>query len=300
MTRSQYLDHLSGGSPFSAEDLASLYQKDTRVRKLIKKIEDKRRQRYLRFDETEIHPERKTVDPDREQYPCGYLINNEERQSWESQCKISHKVAVMKAIFVEHIVNGTLVDHWCKDTYNDVQIQGAVTNHDEMEFNFEDSRAIWSYASPDRIVDEIITTRTTENGASATCAASSRYEPIHDEYLPELPAALWLMDTGCGHDLVNDKMAEDYPVKTLKKSSRIMFSTANGRVESRNVVPFYCKELAQLVHPYLLHDTPPVLSVGKRCMEQGFTFHWEAGRKPIMTNPEGLVVELEVERNIPH
>mgnify|MGYP000105189615 CR=1 FL=1 len=35
-------------------------------------------------------------------------------------------------------------------------------------------------------------------------------------------------------------------------------------------------------------------------MEQGFTFHWEAGRNPIMTNPEGLVVELEVERNIPY
>mgnify|MGYP000087478941 FL=1 len=79
-----------------------------------------------------------------------------------------------------------------------------------------------------------------------------------------------------------------------------MFSTANGRIEARNVVPLYCSELNQLVHPYLLHDTPPVLSVGKRCMEQGFTFHWEAGQLPIMTNPEGLVVELEVERNIPY
>ncbi len=35
-------------------------------------------------------------------------------------------------------------------------------------------------------------------------------------------------------------------------------------------------------------------------MEQGFTFHWQAGMNPIMTNPEGLVVELEVERNIPY
>ncbi len=35
-------------------------------------------------------------------------------------------------------------------------------------------------------------------------------------------------------------------------------------------------------------------------MEQGFTFHWEPNSNPIMTNPEGLVVELEVERNIPY
>ncbi len=77
-------------------------------------------------------------------------------------------------------------------------------------------------------------------------------------------------------------------------------STAIGRIESRNVVPVFCKELDQGVKPYLLRDTPAVLSVGKRCMEQGFTFHWEAGRDPIMINPDGLVVELEVERNIPY
>ncbi len=137
------------------------------------------------------------------------------------------------------------------------------------------------------------------SGASSS-AASIKFEPFRDEYVPNLPPALWLMDTGCGHDLINDKMADDFPVKTLKKSSRIMFSTANGRIESRNVVPLYCSELAQLVHPYLLHDTPPVLSIGKRCMEQGFTFHWDPGRNPVMTNPEGMVVELEVEKNIPY
>jgi hypothetical protein len=35
-------------------------------------------------------------------------------------------------------------------------------------------------------------------------------------------------------------------------------------------------------------------------MEQGFSFHWDPGRNPVMTNPEGLVVELTVEKNIPY
>ena len=35
-------------------------------------------------------------------------------------------------------------------------------------------------------------------------------------------------------------------------------------------------------------------------MEQGFTFHWDPGRNPVMTNPEGMLVELEVEKNIPY
>ena len=111
ISRTDYLEYLAGGMPFSAEFLASLC-KNTKVRRMVKAIEDKRHKRSLRFDETQIHPERKTVDPDREQYPCSYLLEEEERRLWETQCKISHKVAAMKAAFVEHIVNGTLVDHW--------------------------------------------------------------------------------------------------------------------------------------------------------------------------------------------
>jgi hypothetical protein len=115
-----------------------------------------------------------------------------------------------------------------------------------------------------------------------------------------MPNGRWLMDTGCGHDLINDRLAEGLHVRTLKREARLVFATANGRIESRNVVPVMCKEFNQVIQPYLLHETPPVLSIGKRCMEQGCTFHWEAGRNPIMTNPEGLVVEFEVDRNIPY
>ncbi len=121
-----------------------------------------------------------------------------------------------------------------------------------------------------------------------------------EHVLDPLPDGLWLMDTGCAQDLINDKMSSGIPIKTLTSSGRLIFSTANGRVASRNVVPVFCKELNQVVQPYLLKDTPAVLSIGQRCMEQGFIFHWEAGKLPIMTNPEGLVVELEVDRNIPY
>ncbi len=118
-----------------------------------------------------------------------------------------------------------------------------------------DSRSSWSYDILDHVEDEVVFTKKTHHAMLAICAATVMGEgdPSKPESLrtdePDLPPALWLMDTGCGHDLVNDKMAEDHRVKTLRKSSRVVFSTANGRVESRNVVPFYCKELAQLVHP---------------------------------------------------
>ncbi len=90
-----------------------------------------------------------------------------------------------------------------------------------MEFNFVDSRSAWTYDAPDHVVEEVLTARKPEKGMLAISAASIKFEPFRDEYLPNLPPALWLMDTGCGHDLVNDKMADDFPVKTLKKVSEL-------------------------------------------------------------------------------
>ncbi len=43
---------------------------------------------------------------------------------------------------------------------------------------------------------------------------------------PFLPDGLWLMDTGCGHDLINDRLADGLEVVTLKKQGRLVF--ANG------------------------------------------------------------------------
>ncbi len=74
MSRTDYLKYFADGNTFSAEFPTSLYTKDNKVRRLVRAITAKRGKRSLRFDETQIHPERKTVDPNREQYPCGYLL----------------------------------------------------------------------------------------------------------------------------------------------------------------------------------------------------------------------------------
>ena len=187
--------------------------------------------KLIAFDETFPHPERASVDPDREQYPCIYLINVVARKSWEHQSTISHKVAVMKATLITQIANDNLVNHWCEDNHGDVQIQGAVQNMDDLEFIFAESRSSWSYESPDHIVEETIAGR-------AICAATIKFEPLRDEFVPSLPPALWLMDTGCGHDLVNDMMAEDFPVKTPEKviQNHILHGKRSYRIKERGTV----------------------------------------------------------------
>ena len=51
---------------------------------------------------------------------------------------------------------------------------------------------------------------------------------------------------------------------------------------------------------HVLEDTPSVLSLGKRCMEQGYSFVWPTGREPYMINPEGDKIKMEVHDLIPY
>ena len=50
----------------------------------------------------------------------------------------------------------------------------------------------------------------------------------------------------------------------------------------------------------MLNPTPRILSVGKRCMREGFSFHWEAGKVPYFVSPSGSVIDLRVVDDIPY
>ena len=120
--------------------------------------------------------------------------------------------------------------------------------------------------------------------------------------LPPMPSDVWIMDTGCGHDLVKESLVEGYQTTCEyngDKQRKIVFATANGKVSSQRVVPMRCNILNTVVAPYALPETPSVLSIGLRCMEQGYSFHWRAGQLLVLVTPCGSVVPLDVERNVP-
>ena len=61
-------------------------------------------------------------------------------------------------------------------------------------------------------------------------------------------------------------------------------------------------ELNATVTPYLVQSSPPVLSVGLRCVEDGFDFVWRGSKneKPKLVSPDGKVIELEVRDYVPY
>ena len=112
----------------------------------------------------------------------------------------------------------------------------------------------------------------------------------------ELAQGLWLCDTGSGHDLTTPSGVGDNDVQKVRK---IVFKTANGRISTDRALNLVSSLLRGPATPYILPETPWVLSIGKRVMEMGYSFVWVAKTAPWLISPDGHRIDLEVHGNIP-
>eukprot|EP00972_Heterocapsa_arctica_P007322 1068055-Heterocapsa_arctica.AAC.1 len=58
-------------------------------------------------------------------------------------------------------------------------------------------------------------------------------------------------------------------------------------------------ELSENKNPYVLKESPAVLSIGEGTMNKGYYFIWPAFKNPYFITPSGFRVELEVTDDIP-
>ena len=57
--------------------------------------------------------------------------------------------------------------------------------------------------------------------------------------------------------------------------------------------------LGEVVSPGVLNNTPAVLSIGRRCMDEGYLLRWKAGQNPFLITPAGKKVVFEVDGYVP-
>ena len=110
----------------------------------------------------------------------------------------------------------------------------------------------------------------------------------------------FIMDTGCAHDLVSQGKVTRNDLETFVGSKTMHFQTANGTTDSDIVARFSTNCFDEPVEAHILESTPSVLSVGKRCVNQGYSFIWPEGRDPYMINQEGQRTQLYVKGDIPY
>jgi hypothetical protein len=80
----------------------------------------------------------------------------------------------------------------------------------------------------------------------------------------------------------------------------MIFNTVNGQIWAALECPMCIPPLKTQVSPYVLRSTPDLLSLGKRCVVDGYTFLWKGhSTRPIWTLPDGSIITLRSEGYIP-
>ena len=89
------------------------------------------------------------------------------------------------------------------------------------------------------------------------------------------------VDSGASMHMISKKDLNDAEMDTLTKScSPTIVITANGEVQTHEEATVYFKEFDTFLKMKVIEDTPGVLSLGKLCDENGYSYEWINGQKP--------------------
>ena len=99
--------------------------------------------------------------------------------------------------------------------------------------------------------------------------------------------------------MISKKDLSDAEMDTLTKScSPTIVITANGEVQMHEEAIVYVKELDIFLTMKVLDNTPAVLSLGKLCDENGYSYEWINGQKPHLIK-DGIRIICNTENFVP-
>lgn len=112
----------------------------------------------------------------------------------------------------------------------------------------------------------------------------------------------WLMDTGCGYDLVQKSHVQHLARHVWPSSYAVTLNTASRPHAVEEEIALRVPQLSEDIEALVLPSAPDVLSIGKRVMEYGYDFIWRHtdNDNPTLVTPDGKVLKLSVHGNIPY
>ena len=129
------------------------------------------------------------------------------------------------------------------------------------------------------------------------------FSPSENRCLPasnlKLEEREFVVDSGASMHMISRKDMSDAGMDTLTKScSPTTVITANGEVQTHEEATVYVKELDMFLTMKVLDNTPAVLSLGKLCDENGYSYEWINGQKPHLIK-NGIRIICNTENFVP-
>ena len=109
----------------------------------------------------------------------------------------------------------------------------------------------------------------------------------------------FVVGSGASMHMISKKDLNSFEMDTLTKScSPTIVITANGEVQTHEEATVYVKELDIFLTLKVLENTPAVLSLGKLCDENGYSYEWINGQKPHLIK-NGIRIQCNTENFSP-
>ena len=109
----------------------------------------------------------------------------------------------------------------------------------------------------------------------------------------------FVVDSGASMHMISKKDLSKAEMDTLTKScSPTIVITANGEVQTHEEAIVYVKELDIFLTMKVLENTPAVLSLGKLCDENGYSYEWINGQKTHLIQ-NGIRIICNTENFVP-
>ena len=109
----------------------------------------------------------------------------------------------------------------------------------------------------------------------------------------------FVVDSGASMHMISKKDLSDAEMDILTKlCSPTIVITANGEVQTHEEAIVYVKELDLFLTLKVLDNTPAVLSLGKFCDENGYSYEWINGHKPHLIK-DGIRIICNTENFVP-
>ena len=122
------------------------------------------------------------------------------------------------------------------------------------------------------------------------CLPASTLKPEEREFV---------VDSGASMHMISKKDLSNAEMDTLTKSfSPTIVITANGEEQTHEEAAVYVKELDIFLTMTVLGNTPAVLSLGKLCDENGYSYEWINGQKPHLIK-DGIPIICNAENFVP-
>ena len=122
------------------------------------------------------------------------------------------------------------------------------------------------------------------------CPPASTLKPEEREFV---------VDSGASMHKIIKKDLSNAEMDTLTKScSPTIVITANGEVQTHEGAIVYVKESEIFLTMKVLDNTPAVLSLGKLCDENGYSYEWINGQKPHLIQ-NGIRIICNTENFVP-